>query len=294
MDAANALGYTPDFSASMLKSQSNHTVAFLDPDPQNPFYINMIAQISDILRDQYGYRSIMIPNTQYGSHILDSFQLFLSLRVECIVFSPVAPGSTLRYDRQLENLIQAEQRCKFLQLHSHLFPSISSLYYNDILGMEMVTRYLLENGHRRILVVSDDRERMPGCMAAYESFGIKEPEIPLTPLSPSISSEDVIALIKKYHPTAILSVVDMFSLPTLGAISKLGLRIPQDISFVAYDDSTWPKALGISIIGYSDEVVSQKAVELIMGMISGKISEPEEIKLVPRIVHRGSIRSIES
>ena len=58
MDCARRLGYTPSLAASVLKKQNNHTVAFLDPDPQNPFYIQTISRISDVLREQYGYHTI--------------------------------------------------------------------------------------------------------------------------------------------------------------------------------------------------------------------------------------------
>lgn len=288
MDCARWLGYTPSLAASVLKKQNNHTVAFLDPDPQNPFYIQTISRISDVLREQYGYHTMMAPDTKYGHLVRESIQFFLSYRVECIVFSPIKNRS----DPQLAELFQTEQDCRFLQLHSKLYPQVSSLYYNDVAGMEEATSCLLENGHRRILIVSDDRNRIRGCFDAYRAAGIAKPEIPVTPLPVGVSAEQVMELIQRWQPTAVIAVAEMFGLPAYSAITKLGLRVPEDISLIVYDDTAWTKALGITVVTHSEEDVVNGAVDSILGMIRGDIESPRHTKLPAYLLHRDSVRRL--
>lgn len=288
LEAARQLNYTPSLAASVLKRQSNRTVAFLDPDSQNPFYIQTISQVSDVLRERHGFSTMMVPDTKYSHLMVESIQFFLSYRVKCIVFSPIKSI----YNPKLAELFDSERNCKFLQLHSKVFTNVSSLHYNDVIGMEMATAHLLERGHRRILIVSDDRKRIQGCFDAYRKVGIQTPDIPVQPLPVGVSTERVIELINKYRPTAVIAVAEMFGLITYSALTKLHLRVPDDISLIVYDDTAWTRALGITVMIHSNEDVVQGAVDLIVGMVDGKYTGVEHRKVLPYMLSRDSVRNV--
>lgn len=288
LEAARQLNYTPSVAASVLKKQNNHTVAFLDPDPRNSFYIRMISKISDVLRDRYGYSAIMTPDTKYDRAVLESVLLFLSYRVECIVFSPIHCA----YDPQLAKLFRPDSHTKFLQLHARVYDGISSISYPDVLGMETGTAYLLEQGHRRILFASDDAVRMQGCRLAYEKAGIARPEIPINLFHDQVELDALIHYIRQYRPTAIMAVAEMSGLKAYTAITRLGLRVPQDVSFLVYDDSNWAQALGISVIAHPMDLIVEEAVDQIAGMSSGLYTQPRHREICPRLLLRDSIRPV--
>lgn len=288
LEAARQLNYTPSVAASMLKKQNNHTVAFLDPDPRNSFYIRMISKISDVLRNRYDYSAIMTPDTKYDQELLDSVLLFLSYRVECIVFSPIHSV----FDPNLAKLFCPDSPTKFLQLHSHVYDEISSISYPDVTGMETGVTHLLQQGHRRILFASDDAVRMRGCQLAYEKAGISQPEIPINLFHGQVELEGLIQSIQKYRPTAIMAVAEMSGLKAYTAITRLGLRVSEDISFLVYDDSSWAQALGISVIAHPMEEIVETAADLISGMNTGLYPQPQHRKICPCLLLRDSIRPL--
>ncbi len=293
MEAARQLNYTPSHAASILKKNNNRTVAFLDPDPQNPFYIQMISKIGEILEKDYDMAVLMAPNTNYNKRLLTTIRTFLSYRVECIVFSPIL-GTDDKTIPRLNELFEAEQNCKFLQLHSLQYPQVDAIYYNDVVGMEMVTTYLLERGHRRILIVSDDCKRIVGCNDAYRKAGIDTPEIPVEPLNFAMSTDQLAEYIHELHPTAIISVAEMFSLKTYSALTKLKYRIPDDISLIVFDDTAWTRAMDITVVTHSEEEVIQSAVEAITSMIDGQHTQVEHKIVLPMLVERSSVKTLTS
>lgn len=288
LEAARQLNYTPSLAASTLKKQNSHTVAFLDPDPRNPFYIGIISKISDVLRSRYGYSTIMVPDTKYDTEALDAVRLFLSYQVECVVFSPInAP-----YDPQLLQLIKSAGHTKFLQLHAHLYDEASSISYADVDATENAVQYLLKLGHRRILLAIDDHIRLHGCQRAYQKAGIAAPEIPPDALQMRVEIDRVEQCIREYHPTAIMAIAEMSSLKAYAAITRLNLRIPSDISFLVYDDTPWAQALGISAIAHPMDEIVEEAVDQIVGMSTGRYTQPQHRKIRPQLLTRESVMDI--
>ena len=99
-------------------------------------------------------------------------------------------------------------------------------------------------------------------------------------------------LIQRWQPTAVIAVAEMFGLPAYSAITKLGLRVPEDISLIVYDDTAWTKALGITVVTHSEEDVVSGAVDSILGMIQGDIESPRHTKLPAYLLHRDSVRRL--
>lgn len=283
--AAHKLNYTPNLAASMLKRQTNRTVAFLNPDAGNPFYIQLISQISDVLREAHGYTTIMVPDTKYEHRMVESIRFFLSYHVQCIVFSPINSA----VDPRLERLIEKEKSCKFLQLHCKVYPHVSAVHYDDVLGMEIATEHLLRRGHRRILIVSDDAPRIRGCTAAYRKAGIETPAIPVEALPSDVSAEQVVRLVERHRPTAIIAVAEYFGLVTFSALTQLRMRIPEDISLIVYDDTPWTRAMGISVMTHDDQAVVENAVDSILGMIDGRYTAVRDRMVPPYLLPRTSV-----
>lgn len=285
---ARQLNYTPSAAASILKKQNSHTVAFLDPDPRNPFYIRTISKISEVLRSRYGYSTIMAPDTKYDAEALEAARLFLSYQVECIVFSPILAPHNPRFLR----MIQSAGHAKFLQLHARLYDEVSSISYADMEAAENAINYLLKQGHRRILLAIDDQARMQGCLRAYAKAGIANPEIPPGIMNMRVEIGRVEQIIREYHPTAIMAVAEMSSLKVYAAINRLNLRIPEDISLLLYDDTIWAETLDISVIAHPMDEVVEETVEQIVGMADGRYTQPTHRKIRPHLLARGSVKDI--
>ena len=109
------------------------------------------------------------------------------------------------------------------------------------------TRYLIELGHRRIAVIQGPRkyksltERYHGCLNALTDAGLGvDIELVQRPLSrgvPNKGYREMKALLSRGEPpTAVFAVSDRTALGAIPAIREAGLRVPQDISVVGFDN----------------------------------------------------------
>ena len=285
LEAANILNYHPDPMASVLKSGVSHSVSFLNPYPDNPFYMRHISSISQLLQEKYGYKSLMIPNTNYAEHAVESIKFLLSYHVDGIIFSPIK--HTNQQIDEIRQLILNEDRCKFLQLHSNEIESVDSISYDDYGTMYKLTNELIDSGHTRLLLVSDDGYRASAYRAALRDRHIEDYMI-IGRDHNGLSSDAIMSIVRSYKPTVIVAVAQMFALPALEALAKLKLRVPEDISFVVYDESPWLKALGITTVSHNEEMTVQHAADRIYGLITGEYDKTEHIIIPSVILYRRS------
>ena len=281
LEAAEILQYQPDPMASVLKRRASNTISFLNPYPDNPFYMRHIFRISNLLFEQYGYKSLMIPNTNYEERAVESIKLLLSYHVDGIIFSPIQ--MTNQKKNEIENLILNETHCKFLQLHSKWLDSVDAIYYDDYHTMYRLVNTLFDNGHKKILLVSDDGLRASAFLAAYRDRHMEEYLYTNSFFDDFPSADGISAIIQTYQPTAVVAIAQMFALPTLEALTKLSLRFPEDISFIVYDESPWLKALGITSVSHDEDMAVKCAVDRIHGLITGEYKKTEHL-IVPSVI----------
>lgn len=291
MKAAEKLNYVPNYFASVLKQQTTKIVVTVISDINNPFFMIAANKIGEQIKSN-GYNFLMSYDNESISSLIENIKLFISFQVSCIMFSPVESKPV---SPELVKLIKGHRESHFLQLYSDKYKETDSITYDDEYGMYIAMKYLLENNHRRILVVSgSDRNRFKGCKYAYEEFGINNPIIPLNPI-PSIGiSESIDRAINRMKPTAILAVGNNTGSIVYEMIQKNSIRIYDDISFVMYDDLDWVKLMGISAIAHPITAVATSAAELALRFKYGEISnqKPVSIKHKPFLIKRNSVKYI--
>lgn len=290
LEAAKQLNYMPSLAASTLKKQASSTVAFINPDPSNPFYVKIISAVSRKLWDTYRYRSIMLPDAQYETDLLESMRYFLSHHVECIVFSSITKFHSIPKSEieALHHLMLHENRCKFLQLHSNYFEDISSVYYNDAAALESGVEHLITQDHRRILIITDDSTRIRGVEGVYRRYGLT-PEIPIFKTPLTVTRDEITEMIRQYRPTAVIAVAEYHGLCVYSAAYRLGLRIPEDLSVIIYDDNAWTEQLGISVIAHPIETITESSTKMIMDMIGSSERQVLKKEITPRLLLRDSV-----
>lgn len=286
LEAAKQLNYSPNQIASNLKRGQSNTIAFLDPDPKNPFYMRNISAISECLRKEYGYHTLMIPDTSYSERVPEAMHLLLSYRVDGIIFSPIRQNT--EEIESLRELIHAEQRCKFLQLHASIFDEIDSITYDEYMTMYSLTCSLIDHGDDNILLLTNDSMRAEAFQKAYQKHGLSNDSPIFSKAENFISVDDCVSLIQKYKPKVIITIAEMLALNVLEAITRLGLKTPDDLFFIVYDEVSWAKALGITTVSHEEEAIAICAAERIYGLINRTYTEPKHMVIPSRIIYRSS------
>jgi DNA-binding LacI/PurR family transcriptional regulator len=178
-----------------------------------------------------------------------------------------------------------------LQLFRQAYPNVDALCVDDEYGAYLATSHLLNNGKRRILLLSVKLDYTPnrsnGYIRAFNeaNLTVDESLIRLYPLGHSIEL-DIEQLLLDLKPDAIIAGTNNFGLDALTALKKLN----QDISTIVFDDLEWFQLLNVSTIAQPIDEIFQKTVANIMGKIDNPESEQDAqcIQVEPQLYIRGS------
>lgn len=185
-------------------------------------------------------------------------------------------------------------------------PTAPSVNVDDREGARAAGRHVVELGHRRvgILTLSSTfevdgtltenrpaRERMVGWRDALAAAGI-EPEVRAAQYQPPGSAHEAARdlLDRPDRPTAVLCFSDAFALATIRVAESLGLRVPEDLSVVGYDDSPLAGTSQPPLTTVHQEVGTkgQAAVRALMTLMRDEPAEVERVVLPTSLVVRES------
>ncbi|WP_028651239.1 LacI family DNA-binding transcriptional regulator [Nocardioides halotolerans] len=178
-----------------------------------------------------------------------------------------------------------------------------SVNVDDRGGATAAAQHLVDLGHTRVAILTlrvegvpkdnrPARERLVGWRAPLEAAGI-EPEVCAASYRRrgTVEQEARALLDRPGRPTAILCFSDAFAVATIQVAHSLGLRVPEDLSVVGYDDSPLALASQPQLTTVHQEVASKghEAVRLLMGVMgTNPPEEPERVLLPTRLVIRDS------
>lgn len=164
-------------------------------------------------------------------------------------------------------------------------------------GMYILTKYLFENQHRRILFVADhltidtEKKRYEGFLAAFAEAGVEfDPEMLIPHISGNASL--LYRLIKEKDPTAVVCVNDKCAMLVIDYLHAAGVQVPDDISVTGYDDSEMGRYKNPSLTTVHqpfEEIGTQAAVKLVE-LING--ASPSQIQLPVELIVRESTKAV--
>ena len=181
----------------------------------------------------------------------------------------------------------------------------SSVSIDDVEGAEVATEHLIERGHREIAImagqiekdynfkVSSDRKR--GYLQTLARNDIDfNPAFELTANFDSHTAELAMdeLLTRKKLPTAIFCESDEMAFGVLQSLRKKGLRVPEDISVIGYDNHEYSNVLGLTTIAQPVQFLGQLAATQIMAKIEKSESQLAQIKVPTNLVVRDSVAEI--
>jgi LacI family transcriptional regulator len=286
-------GFQPHHAARALATSRTSILGLLMSDITNPFYPELARGVEDAAA-AHGYRVILC-NTDGD------------LQKEHAYITSLMRG-------HVDGLIFASARLddSFLQhLVRHRFPlvlanrrfyglEVDSVAVDNVLGAKRAVSHLIDHGHKRIAhitgpsYVSNAVERLRGYREAMEEAGLRVRREwivmgDFTRRSGYARAMELLSL--KPRPTAIFAENDNMAVGALGAAFELGLRVPEDVAIVGFDDIDLAGAEAIQLTTVSQHIyeMGEKAVSLLLRQIeAGGQAEPSEVILDPTLVIRRS------
>lgn len=172
---------------------------------------------------------------------------------------------------------------------------ICNLTIDNFDGGYQAGKYLKSMGHDKILCISDncicmDLERMEGCKKAVGKHSVAFMQIPLLKEDRMDFYEKKIAEIQQY--TAVFAVSDFYAVELIYFLQNHGIRVPEDISVVGFDDSPLCNHCipPLTTIRQDAAVRAQKAIEILQNLKNDS-EERVTLKLPVSLIERQSVRN---
>ena len=237
-EAARRLGYVPNSLASSLVSRSTRTVAVIVSDLTNPFFPSLLTPIYDELQ-LMGYRVVLFTERTDIPTGQESLRRLLDRSIDGVLVTTATLDSRFAVELQQRGL-------PMVLLNRYIDGlDVDRVISDNFGGAVTGGRHLLELGHRRIGVIrgpsntSTSRDRMAGLLEALADHGI--------PQDPELVREGSYSHQSGYQhtrellrlpdpPTAIVCGNDVVAFGALDAALALGVRVPQDVSILGFDD----------------------------------------------------------
>ena len=232
------LNYLPNTQARSLVSGRSRIIGLIVSDITNPFFPELIKGFEEVATES-GYE-ILISSTNYDSaRTALCVRRMLERKVDGVAIM------TSEMDKLLvDQLVHRGVPVVFLDVgtvHKH----ISNIRVNYAKGIGEAVEHLLALGHRRIAFISGPlglksaRTRRTAFLRCLDKFGIIEDDRMIQVGDHTVDGgfqamQRLLAL--PLPPTAVLASNDLTAIGTMRAVRGAGLRVPEDISTVGFDD----------------------------------------------------------
>ncbi len=293
--AIDELGYQPNVLARHLVQQRTSILGVLVGDLANPFFAEMAKSVERHAAAR-GYTA-MFSNTEGDSESeLAGVETLLQHRVAGIVFLAFSGDK-----RTMEQVRRHDIPVVFLSCSAAWGDVVSA---DDVRGAHIATRHLIELGHRRIAYVSipevedrSDHARWQGYGETLRDAGI-DGEIRIS-WSPSSDHARVNGVERRLADvfnrpdgvTAVFATNDVAAIALQEFADRVGLRVPEDLSIVGFDDV--PMAglarIGLTTVAQPRDELARLGIAAIADRLSGTLQGPPRTSLVGvRLVRRRS------
>ena len=285
---AREMGYVPSAIARGLATNRTSTLGVVVMDSADPFIAAVVGAIDKSARD-LGYSIILSTYGPNPEQEMSAIRLLLQQRVDAIIIP-----DPLVADSSLPRLEQVGIPIILLNKKSYVF----SVGTDSIDGARQAVEHLLGLGHRRIAYIGGSRseeesaERRAGYEQALIDHGIC--------LEPSLivegdgwseggrrSMHQLLAL--PSPPTAVFCFNDLTASGVLLAAYGAGVRIPQDLSVVGFDDSNLASLLvpPLTTVAQQSDQMARLALQMALDLMEGN-TPSTPITLPGKLVTRKS------
>jgi len=291
IEAIEEIGYHPNPVARRLKYGHTHTLGFILPDISNPLFGDAMKGADQFIRNsEYTHFELLFYNTDgIPDRELKAIDLFVDRRMEGIIIASSASDQVIQHIHKLGN----DRGIMFVAVDNQLSNlNIDLVSSDNFKGAYLLTSHLISLGHKAISVItgpineSSSIGRLSGYKTALIENGIEFNEDLMfvgdwTKESARKVTSQILQLSPR--PTAIFAFNNSTSLGALIKLKEYGIKVPEDIALVSFDDVENGDLLSpaLTTTNTSWYELGQVAAKLILDRIHDKDTEPQKIITLP-------------
>ena len=286
------LDYIPNALGPSLRSKRTKTLALVCTDITNPFWTTVARGVEDTA-NKSGYH-VIVGNTDESPAKQDEYLHFLMKKqIDGFLLVPAQSVS-----RSLDML--RKRRVPLVVLDRRVpYDDVDIVRGDSIGGAYTLTRHLIEQGHEHIALITGPQhvstavDREVGYRRALEESGLGDQALVYWGEFNQQTGYNQTrqALGAQPRPTAIFAANNFIAIGAIHALREIGLRVPEDVSVVTFDDL--PEALTIdtffTVASQPAYEMGQQATELLLSRLAGTAPDGfQEIVLPAEIIVRQS------
>lgn len=266
------MGYFPSAAARSLKTNRSHALGVIVSTIDDPFFSELLQGIEEIAQ-WHGYSMLMAASQRDPKREQAIVQDMRERHVDGLIICSAS--------------FSIEQRRKLLEYGIPIVMVNNqaaeeyrySIYHDDVDGSRQVTRHLIGLGHQRIAYLGNSLsgrttlDRMTGFRQEMEAAGLAIPaeyihEVPGGHPQDSLAALDHFLNLPQ-HPTALFCFNDMLAIGVLNGLHKAGIRVPEEISVVGFDNIVFSAYTNppLTTLDQPKYYIGAEAARLILGLL---------------------------
>lgn len=291
-EAADQLNYHPNVMAQALVRRRSYLVGLVFENPSPSYVVELQMGVIDRLRGSH-YRLVVLPIGSTVEHAQEVVGLARSAALDGVVLAP----PVCDHPDVLADLEKAGIRFARIAPTTQLEIAPYTML-DEVAAAKDAARHLIALGHRKIAIICGDPShaatgaRLEGYRIAFTEGGLDMGEAVIEPGMFTFDSGMEAGrriLGRRDRPTAILAQNDDMAVGALMAAHEIGLRLPDELSVVGFDDSevsriTWPPLTTIQQPVFE---MARAAADMLVASLEGT-EHPEREPHAHRLIVRAS------
>jgi DNA-binding LacI/PurR family transcriptional regulator len=292
MKAIKETGYYPNVTARRLTTNKAETIGLIIPSPQdktfgNPFYTEILRGFTHQAKIE-GYDLLLFIN----EHQFNYSQLFYDRRVDGLLLVGV--------NRNDKGVIQlSNNKFPYILTGKVDYKEANYVDADNKGGAYQAVSYLVNLGHKRIGYLGGsfdfvfNQERFEGYLQVLKEHNLEYgKELTMESINTEESGYEAMRTLLESSliPTAVFAANDLDAIGAMKAVRKKGLRIPEDIAVIGFDDIQLASHIEPPLTTIRQPIYEMgiTAVSLLVQLIEGKKKEPLKVELSTQLIIRGS------
>jgi LacI family transcriptional regulator len=287
------MGYIFNLAARSMRSRRKNLIGLVVPDIRFPYAVEIMKGVNRAIAETsfdlllYTTGGIQKAGTELRE------QHYVSLLSNSIVDGVIVAAASAG---------EFSTDAPIVAVDPHVlnadYPSVQGTNYRGALD---VMEYLIGLGHRRIAYINGRPEiqsstrRHMGYRDGLSKAGIEVDEALITPgdfSTPTGRVRAIELLTMEHPPTAIFAANDQSAFGVFQAAEELGVRIPDDLSVVGFDNISEARYMGLTTIDQFLDEMGYVAVQMLIRMVNGDSLDGQVHKIPTKLVERTSCRAL--
>ena len=288
LEVMRELNYRPNKVAQNLAKQKANAVAVIVPSFIDHFFVEVLKGIQDALEEE---------SIDLILHKIDLNKSRMGKIMEIVHSRKVDGIAAVTMDISQTEHDELKNAGIPIVIADEFSPDFHSIYFDDIKGGEMAVDYLFNEGHREIAFINGDinslhgQKRLEGVKKSFQKNNlefnskiIKDGDFYAE--DGYHSMQEILNLPKSDWPTAVFAASDNQAIGVLKAMEEKGLKAPDDIAVIGYDNIELAKHLKITTIWQPMYKLGHLAIEVLLKAINGELDDTYQKELELKLVKR--------